>query len=161
MPFCHDIQWKRLGCRFKSKPSFWVIELRFLTNTLSLLQKLPYWFDIFILKRAMYGLHNCVQNVALFHTRLYIMSMPLCCWSPLCIYGIIKICLWLRSGNRDVFCCILSPGAPFTNIEPLASCMIVHFSVHILKWELVCKFGVRFHIFIIISCLGSRFHVWN
>ena len=27
-------------------------------------------------------------------------------------------------------------------------CMIVHFSANILKWELVCKFGVRFHIFI-------------
>ena len=40
--------------------------------------------------------------------------------------------------------------------EPLASCMIVHFSAHISKWELVCKFGVIFHIFI-ISCLGSRF----
>ena len=40
-------------------------------------------------------------------------------------------------------------------------CMIVHFSAHILKWELVCKFRVRFHIFIIISCLGSRFHAWN
>ena len=48
--------------------------------------------------------------------------------------------------------------------EPLASCMIVHFSAHNLEWELVCKFGVRFHIFIyiyIISCLGSRFHAWN
>ena len=44
--------------------------------------------------------------------------------------------------------------------EPLASCMIVHFSVHISKWELVCKFGVIFHIFI-ISCLCSRFHVRN
>ena len=44
--------------------------------------------------------------------------------------------------------------------EPLASCMIVHFSAHISKWELVCKFGVIFHIFI-ISCLCSRFHVWN
>ena len=42
--------------------------------------------------------------------------------------------------------------------ELLAFCMIVHFSAHILKWELVCKFGVRFHISIIISCLGSRFH---
>ena len=31
---------------------------------------------------------------------------------------------------------------------------------HISKWELVCKFGVIFHIFI-ISCLCSRFHVWN
>ena len=30
--------------------------------------------------------------------------------------------------------------------------MIVHFSAHILKWELVCKFGVRFQIFIIIFC---------
>ena len=30
-----------------------------------------------------------------------------------------------------------------------------HFSV------LVCEFGVRFHIFIIISCLGSWFHAWN
>ena len=29
-----------------------------------------------------------------------------------------------------------------------------------LKWELVCKFGVIFHIFI-ISCLCSRFHVRN
>ena len=28
------------------------------------------------------------------------------------------------------------------------------------KWELVCKFGVIFHIFI-SSCLCSRFHVWN
>ena len=35
------------------------------------------------------------------------------------------------------------------------------FSAHSLQWELVCKFGVRFHIFIIISCLGSRFHAWN
>ena len=43
--------------------------------------------------------------------------------------------------------------------EPLASCMIVHFSAHIWKWELVCKFGVIFHIFI-ISCLGLRFHAW-
>ena len=46
--------------------------------------------------------------------------------------------------------------------EPLTSCMIVHFSAHILKLELVCKFGGRVHIlflyFIIISCLGSRFH---
>ena len=33
--------------------------------------------------------------------------------------------------------------------EPLASCMIVHFSTHILKWELVCKFSVRFHIYIL------------
>ena len=33
-------------------------------------------------------------------------------------------------------------------------------SSHISKWELVCKFGVIFHIFI-ISCLCSRFHVWN
>ena len=44
--------------------------------------------------------------------------------------------------------------------EPLASCMIVHFSAHISKWELVCKFGVIFHIFI-ISCLCSRFQVRN
>ena len=35
-----------------------------------------------------------------------------------------------------------------------------HFSAHISKWELVCKFGVIFHIFI-ISCLCSRFHVRN
>ena len=34
-------------------------------------------------------------------------------------------------------------------------------SAHISKWELVCKFGVIFHICIIISCLGSRFHAWN
>ena len=39
-------------------------------------------------------------------------------------------------------------------------CMIVHFSAHISKWELVCKFGVISHIFI-ISCLCSRFHVRN
>ena len=32
-----------------------------------------------------------------------------------------------------------------------------HFSAHISKWELVCKFGVIFHMFI-ISCLCSRFH---
>ena len=38
--------------------------------------------------------------------------------------------------------------------------MIVHFSAHISKWELVCKFGVIFHIFI-ISCLCSRFHLRN
>ena len=38
--------------------------------------------------------------------------------------------------------------------------MIVHFSAHISKWELVCKFGLIFHIFI-ISYLGSRFHAWN
>ena len=38
--------------------------------------------------------------------------------------------------------------------------MIVHFSTHISKWELVCKFGMIFHI-IIISCLCSRFHVRN
>ena len=38
--------------------------------------------------------------------------------------------------------------------------MIVHFSAHISKWELVCKFGVIFHIFI-ISCLCSQFHAWN
>ena len=38
--------------------------------------------------------------------------------------------------------------------------MLVHFLAHISKWELVCKFGVIFHIFI-ISCLCSRFHVWN
>ena len=38
--------------------------------------------------------------------------------------------------------------------------MIVHFSAHISKWELVCKFGVIFHIFI-ISCLCSRFHIRN
>ena len=44
--------------------------------------------------------------------------------------------------------------------EPLAFCMIVHISAHISKWELVCKFGVIFHIFIIF-CLGSRFHAWN
>ena len=37
--------------------------------------------------------------------------------------------------------------------EPFASCMRVHFAAHISKWELVCKFGVIFHIFI-ISCLG-------
>ena len=37
--------------------------------------------------------------------------------------------------------------------------MIVHFSAHISKWELVCKFGVIFHIF--IFCLCSRFHVRN
>ena len=43
--------------------------------------------------------------------------------------------------------------------EPLASCMIVHFSAHISKWELVCKFGVIFYIFI-ISSFGSRFHAW-
>ena len=35
-----------------------------------------------------------------------------------------------------------------------------HFSAHISKWELLCKFGVIFHIFI-NSCLGSRFHAWN
>ena len=29
--------------------------------------------------------------------------------------------------------------------------MIVHFSAHISKWELVCKFGVIFHIFIILA----------
>ena len=45
--------------------------------------------------------------------------------------------------------------------EPLASCMIVHFSDHFSKWKLVCKFGVLFHIFVIISCLGSWFHAWN
>ena len=39
--------------------------------------------------------------------------------------------------------------------------MIVHFSAHISKWELICKFGVIFHIFIVIPCLCSRFHVWN
>ena len=44
--------------------------------------------------------------------------------------------------------------------EPLASCMIVHFSAQISKWELVCKFGMIFHIFI-ISCLCSLFHAWN
>ena len=33
--------------------------------------------------------------------------------------------------------------------------MIVHFSAHISKWELVCKFGVIFHIFI-ISCLCTK-----
>ena len=44
--------------------------------------------------------------------------------------------------------------------KPLASCMIVHISAHISKWELVCKFGVIFNIFI-ISCLCSRFHAWN
>ena len=35
---------------------------------------------------------------------------------------------------------------PFISLsyDQLASCMIVHFSAHILKWELVCKFGVRF-----------------
>ena len=38
--------------------------------------------------------------------------------------------------------------------------MIIHFLAYISKWELVCKFGVIFHIFI-ISCLCSRFHVWN
>ena len=38
--------------------------------------------------------------------------------------------------------------------------MIVRFSAHISKWELVCKFGEIFHIFI-ISCLCSRFHAWN
>ena len=27
--------------------------------------------------------------------------------------------------------------------------MIVHFSAHILKWELVCKFAVRFHILLL------------
>ena len=37
-------------------------------------------------------------------------------------------------------------------------CMIVHYSSHILKWELVCMFWVRFHICIITSCHGSRFH---
>ena len=38
--------------------------------------------------------------------------------------------------------------------------MVVHFSAHISKWELVCKFGVIFHIFI-ISCPCSWFHVRN
>ena len=28
-------------------------------------------------------------------------------------------------------------------------------------FKMVCKFGVIFHMFIIISCLGSRFHAWN
>ena len=41
------------------------------------------------------------------------------------------------------------------HMDELASCMIVHFLAHISKWELVCKLGVIFHIFI-ISCLGSR-----
>ena len=36
-------------------------------------------------------------------------------------------------------------------------CMIVHFSANILKWELVCKFGVRFHIFINIYALVHGF----
>ena len=39
--------------------------------------------------------------------------------------------------------------------------MIVHFLAHISKCELVCKFGVIFDIFLIISCLGSWFHAWN
>ena len=56
---------------------------------------------------------------------------------------------------------LILPAAFGSVDEPLASCMIVHFSAHILKWELECKFGVRFHIFIIISCLGSRFHTCN
>ena len=36
--------------------------------------------------------------------------------------------------------------------------MIVHLSAHISKWELVCKFGVIFHIFI-ISCLWFFYSV--
>ena len=28
-------------------------------------------------------------------------------------------------------------------------------------FKLVCKFGVIFHIFIIVSCPGLRFHAWN
>ena len=40
------------------------------------------------------------------------------------------------------------------------SCMVVYFSAHLSKRELVCKFGVIFHIFI-ISCFCSRFHAWN
>ena len=39
--------------------------------------------------------------------------------------------------------------------------MIGNFSAHISKWELVCKFGVIFHISIIISCLSSWFNAWN
>ena len=39
--------------------------------------------------------------------------------------------------------------------------MIVHLLAHNLKWELVCKFGVRFRMFIIICLLGSRFHAWD
>ena len=47
-----------------------------------------------------------------------------------------------------------SPCGVWAVNEPLASYMI-------RKWELVCKCGVRFHIFIIISCLGSRFYASN
>ena len=57
-------------------------------------------------------------------------------------------------------CFRLSNWFSLRRLGPLASCMIVHFSAHISKWELVCKFGVIFHIFI-ISCLCPRFHVWN
>ena len=68
----------------------------------------------------------------------------------------------LRIINRGVSGLALILLAAFGAVdEPLASCMIVHFSAHISKWELVCKFGVIFHIFIIISCLASRFHAWN
>ena len=65
--------------------------------------------------------------------------------------------IWIRM--RYIFTKILLAAFGAVD-EPFASCMIVHFSAHISKWELVCKFGVIFHIFI-ITCLCSRFHVWD
>ena len=69
----------------------------------------------------------------------------------------------INSGTGANAVSVLHSCAPSTlpSLKPIASCMIVHFAAHILKWQLVCKFGVRFHILIIISCLGSRFHAWN
>ena len=69
----------------------------------------------------------------------------------------------LRIFSRGVFqAWQLFPLAAFGAVdEPLTYCMIVHFSAHVLKWKFVCKFRVRFHIFIVISSPGSRFHAWN
>ena len=77
-----------------------------------------------------------------------------CCHGPH-LHAILRIISRGVSGSAtDPPCGVWGRG------KPLASCMIVHFSAHISKWELVCKFGVMFHIFI-ISCLGSRFYAWN
>ena len=42
--------------------------------------------------------------------------------------------------------------------KPLASCMIIHFSAHILKWELVCKFGMMEWDFIYLLLFLALVH---
>ena len=36
-----------------------------------------------------------------------------------------------------------------------ASCTVVHFMFIVLKWQLVCKFGIVERIFLLITCLNS------